>query len=297
MKRFPGLLLAAVSLSSIYGQPAPNASSPPGTVIDSLSFEYGYSGHEDLDRAGPAGSVAVHRSAFSAEGRRLLSSTDTFAYGLQLELHKLDADETTFVPGQLAEATLRLGFSRKLSPAWTASLALRPGLYGDFEDIDGKTFNVPLLLGASYAKSRDLIWLFGARANAYSEHPVLPIVGVRWQFAPDWSVGLAFPRSGVQWRVSPDLTLDAGAAFQGGTYRISQNIGSPSGMVGRLANTFVDYREIRVGIGAEFALTRRLSVRLDAGAFTDRRFDYFDRDYTLDGDGGLYGAVALRTKL
>ncbi|HTO03219.1 MAG TPA: DUF6268 family outer membrane beta-barrel protein, partial [Opitutus sp.] len=247
--------------------------------------------------AGPAGSVAVHRSAFTAEGRRSLSSTDTLAYGFQLELHTLDADETTYVPAQLAEVAVRLGFSRKISPTWTASLALRPGLYGDFEAIDGKTFNVPLLLGASYAQSRDLIWLFGVRANVYSEHPVLPIVGVRWQFAPDWSVGLAFPRSGVRWRVSPDLTLDAGIGFQGGTYRITESIGTPSGIVGRLANTFVDYREIRVGVGAEFALTRRVSVRLDAGAFTDRRFDYFDRDYTLDGDGGFYGTVALQTTL
>lgn len=163
--------------------------------------------------------------------------------------------------------------------------------------IDGKTFNVPLLLGASYAKSRDLTWLFGARVNAYSEHAVLPFVGVRWQFAPDWSLGLAFPRSGVQWRVSPDLTLDAGIGFQGGTYRITDNIGTPAGAVGQLANTFVDYREIRVGFGAEFALNRRLSFRIDAGAFTDRRFDYFDRDYTLDGDGGVFAAVALRTAL
>ena len=240
MKRFPGLLLAAVSLSSIYAQPAPKGSASPGAMIDSLAVEYGYSGREDLDRAGPAGNVAVHRSAITAEGRRTLSSTDTLAYGLQLELHTLDADETTFVPAQLAEVTARLAFSRKLSSTWTASLALRPGLYGDFENIDGKTFNIPLLLGASYAKSRELIWLFGARVNAYSEHPVLPIVGVRWQFAPDWSVGVAFPRSGVQWRVSPELTLDAGIGFQGGTYRITDNIGTPSGVAGRLAKTFLD---------------------------------------------------------
>ena len=297
MKRLPGLFLAAFSLSSIHAQPASSSSSAPESLINSLAVEYGYSGREDLNRAGPAGSVAVHRSAVIAEGRRTLSTTDTLAYGLQLELHTLDADENTFVPAQLSEVTARLGFSRKLSSTWTASLALRPGLYGDFENIDAKTFNVPLLVGASYGRSRDLIWLFGARANVYAEHPVLPIVGVRWQFAPDWSVGVAFPRSGVQWRVSPDLSLDAGVGFQGGTYRITENLGTPSGVVGRIANTFVDYREIRVGVGAEFALTSRFSVRVDAGAFTDRRFDYFDRGYTLNGDGGLYGAIALRTTL
>jgi hypothetical protein len=297
MKCFFALVLTAFTSSSIYAQPAPAVADSPGAILDSLAVEYGYSSRESLDRAGPAGSVGVHRSALIAEGRRALSLTDTLAYGLQLELNTLDADATTFVPDQLAEVTMRLGFSRKISPSWTASLSLRPGLYGDLENIDGKTFNVPLLIGASYAKTRDLIWLFGARANVYSEHPVLPLVGVRWQFSQDWSASLAFPRSGVQWRIAPNLTLDAGVGFQGGTYRITENIGTPTGLVGRIANTFVDYREIRVGIGAEFALDRRVSIRIDAGTFTDRRFDYFDRNYTLDGDGGLFGALAIRTGL
>ena len=289
------LLCFCTAWTAVSAQPRPIDRAAADLPTDVLTAEFSFSGDEGLDRAGPAGSVAVRRSALATDRRTTLSPSHTLSYGLQLEVHELDSDSGTLLPERLAEIALRLNFSRRLSSTWSASLFLRPGLYGDFEDVDGKTFNVPFLLGASYAKTRDLVWLLGLRANVYAEHPVLPFVGFRWRFAPDWSFNVAFPRSGIEWQASSRLSLNLGVSLQGGTYRIIENLGSPLNTAGRLANTFVDYREIRVGLGAEYALTGRLSVRAEAGAFTDRQFDYYDRDYTLDGDPGIFASVAVRS--
>lgn len=290
--RFLPFLLASLAVLPAFAQPTATSSSP---TVDA-SASYSYSSDEAFDR-GPAGSVAVHHVELDALAKRPLSATDSLTYGLSASLTRLDATAGAFLPERLQAVALHLSGSRRLSDTWTVTLTLRPGLYGDFEDIDSKSFNVPLLAAASYAKSRDVVWLFGLRVDAYAEHPVLPLAGVRWRFAPDWSLNLTYPRAGVQWRVNDALNLDASASFQGGTYRISENLGIPPSLTtGRLANTFLDYREIRVGLGADFALAPHLWLRVDVGAFVDREFDYYDRGYKLETDTGTFATLALRSR-
>lgn len=272
---------------------------PPATSAPFIEWgaAYSYSSDENLARHGPAGSVAVHHLDFNALAKRTVSATDSVTYGLSAALTHLDATPGTFLPDRLEAYAVHLSGSRRLTDQWTATLTLRPGLYGDLAEIDSKTFNVPLLLAASYAVSRDLVWLVGTRIDIYAEHPVLPLAGVRWRFAPNWSLNLTFPRAGVQWRMTDVFSLDASASVQGGTFRLTQNLGTPANLAtGRLANTFLDYREIRAGIGAELSLDAHTSIRLDLGAFLDREFDYFDRGYTLDGGSGTFATLGLRSR-
>jgi hypothetical protein len=35
-------------------------------------------------------------------------------------------------------------------------------------------------------------------------------------------------------------------------------------------------------------------LAIDAGYVADRKFDYFDRDYILNGEPAAYGSIALR---
>ncbi|WP_438481156.1 DUF6268 family outer membrane beta-barrel protein [Oleiharenicola lentus] len=281
-----------LSIGALVAQPASTTFRPQ--LLESVATSYSYSSDESLERNGPAGSVAVHRYELSLSGRAALNDTDLFAYGLAYTTNSLDLAPGTPLPDQLSELSLNLGYTRKFSQQWSGSVFLRPGLYGDLEDIDGKTFNAPLLLTAAFAQSRELLWFFGLNLNAYSDNPVLPIVGVRWQFAPDWTFNVGFPRTGVSYKLSETVTLHGGLTFQGGTFRITESLGTPAGATSRLANTFVDYREIRVGVGADIKLHDRWSLNVDVGSMTDRKFDYFDRDYVLNGDAGFYGALSLK---
>lgn len=293
MKR---LLAALLVLSAPFATAQPASIARTEELRQTFVTEYSYSSRESLERAGPAGAVGVNRVSFAFTQRPPLApGAAGFSYGLAADLHFLDASPGASLPDQLNEVALNLGYTRPIDARWTATASLRPGVYGDFDEISERTFNAPLLLGAAYARSRELVWLFGLRADLRSDDPVLPFVGVRWRFAEDWSLNLAFPRSGLAWQASPQLTLDAGVSLQGGTYHVSENLGTPAGATGPLRDTLVDYREIRVGVGAEFVVVGRATLRLDVGAFTDRKFEYFKRHYTLDGGGGFYATVALRS--
>jgi hypothetical protein len=173
------------------------------------------------------------------------------------------------------------------------SVFARPGFYGDFTEM-GDSFNLPLLAMATYTRRKELVWTFGLNVNPMAENPVLPVAGVRWQFAPAWTFNLGFPQAGFIFQPNPKTIWRAGVSFQGGSFRISDNLGVPAPGVARLANTFLDYREVRVGLGADLTLPAGFILTLDAGVVTDRQFDYYDRDYRLNGDPAAYGSIALR---
>lgn len=286
------VLVLAVSLlpSALQGQPS--ATMRPA-LVESLAVDVSSSSSEAVERGGVNhGEVAVFTSSVSVSGRCGINPTTSLVYGVAFLRHDLDA-ATPLLPDQLTELSLSVGLRRQFSPAWSGAAFLRPGYYG--EKLAGESFNLPALAMATWVQSPTLTWNFGVNANAFAEYPVLPIAGVRWQFARDWTFNVGFPQSGFSWRAREGVTLRAGVGFNGGSFRVSEERGSPAAGIGRLTNTFVDFREVRVGAGADIALGDGLMLTVSAGVFTDRKFDYFDRDFVLDGEGGLYGAVGVRS--
>jgi hypothetical protein len=274
----------------------PSATMRPA-LLASGSFETSYSSREELSRRGQGlGRLAVHQYGVSVSGRRGLNDTTTLVYGLAFSSHELDAAGALPLPDRLAELTVNLGLQRRLSPQWSAAVYARPGFFGDFEELDGDSFNVPLLALANYTVSRELTWSFGVNINAFSDNPVLPVAGVRWQFAPDWTFSIGYPRAGFTWQSSPALAWRAGVSFQGGSFRVTENLGVPAPGIRRLANTLLDYREVRVGGGFDYTLGPGFTLGVDAGVVTDRKFDYIDRAYRLDGDLGFYGAISVQSR-
>jgi hypothetical protein len=286
------LLLALLPLTVAANQPASTTFRP--ALLESYNLTFGHTARSDLSRQGTtAGNVAVEHTAFSLTGRTPLGASTLLLHGLAYASHELDSG-TAPLPGRLTETTLSLGLWHKLDESWTLAAYLRPGNYSDRSRLDGNSFNAPLLFTALYRANPELDWVAGFSVNAFSDNPFIPIAGVRWQFAPDWTLNLGFPRAGVTWRANERFSLMAGATVQGGSYRITRNYGVPAAGVNRLANTFLDYREIRLGLGAEISLTPALKLVADAGVSADQRFDYFDRGYRLKGDRAAFLALALQ---
>lgn len=288
MKPWPLFVLVATVATA-----QPSATMRPA-LLASVDVTTSFSSEEEIARGATLlGELAVQHFAVSASGRTPLSAETNLLYGAAYSVHVLDASTALPLPDRLAELSLNVGVRHQLNPQWTVSVFLRPGFYSDFEDLDGKSFNVPLLALASYGQSRDLIWSFGLSANAFNERAVMPVVGVNWRINPAWSFSVGFPRSGFAWRATEKLTARAGVGFQGGNFRITQNLGPAPGGA-RLANTYVDFREVRAGVGLDYEFSDAVTLTLDLGAVTDRKFDYFDKDYRLDGDSGLYGALGVK---
>ena len=285
-------LLTLLPLTVLASQPASTAFRP--ALLESYNLTYGQTARADLSRNGPAGSVAVQHAAFSFTGRTPLSTATVLLHGLAYAGHELDTRGAPFLPDTLTEVTLSLGVQHRLNERWSLAGYLRPGSYGDTRRLDGDTFNAPLLFTAFYNAGPELAWITGFSVNAFSDNPFIPIAGVRWQFAPDWTLNVGFPRAGVTWRAGERLSLMAGATVQGGSYRVTRNYGVPAAGVNRLANTYLDYREIRLGLGAEFAFTPALKLVADTGFTADQRFDYFDRGYRLKGDRAAFLNLSLQ---
>lgn len=288
------LLLGFAALTTVaFAQPS--ATMRPD-LLASAEFNGSYSSREEVAR-GPQtlGTLAVRHYGVSVAASRAWDEATTLLYGVAVQQFDLDQEGGALpLPAQLAEFSLNLGMQRRIDARWSAALYLRPGFYGDFEEGLGKAFNLPALLLAHYTHSRELTWSFGVNANPFSDHPVLPIAGVRWRFAPQWTFSVGFPRSGFTWQTTERLALRAGAGFTGGSFRVSRNVGSPSAGLARIANTFVDFREVRAGLGLDYSLGKDVTLSADVGAVTDRKFDYFDKHYRLDGDAGLFFALALK---
>jgi hypothetical protein len=288
------LLLALAAAPALFAQPS--ATMRP-TLLASYDLGWSYSSQEDLARGNTrVGEVSVNRFEFSLSSRSKLSESTSFAYGLAYATNRLDAS-SAILPDELSELSLNLGLIHHASATWNLAAYVRPGFYGDFDDLNGDSFNAPFLATAAWSPSAQLSWLFGLNVNAFSDNPVLPVLGVRWQFTPDWLFNLGFPRSGFTYKFSERLDLHAGVSFQGGSFRVGRDPrATPLSLppAPGLANTYLDYREVRAGLSLDYELTETMKLSLDAGAVTDRKFDWFDRNYRLDGGSGTYFGVSLK---
>jgi hypothetical protein len=265
-------------------------------LLESAAAIFSFSSKEEIDDGRfQGGEVGVNRLDLSFAGSFAWQAAGGQGlYGLAFSRTEIDADAGMTLPDTLQEVSLSLGFRRELSANWGLAAYLRPGFYGDFEDLDGDSFNAPLLLLTSYRESAERMWFFGLNANAFSDNPVLPALGVRWRFAPSWTFDLGYPRTTVMWDGGAGLKAGLLVAAQGGNYRITDSLGVPAPGVARLANTYVDYNEFRAGLRLEKAWSQGLALEVEVGALLEREFDFHDRDYELDGGGGFFGTVALR---
>ncbi len=298
--RFLSLSLALLSCAAI--APAPSLRAQPASatfrpaLIDSFSSAYTYSGSGDVARgATKVGDVSLSRFDFSLSSRVPVREGLVFIPGLAYTHTTIDASAGVSLPGSVQELTLSLGLRGFINRQWAYLAALRPGFYGDFKKL-GDSFNAPLFLAAFYVPSDTLTWTFGLTVNAFNDRPVLPVVGVRWKFAPDWQLDVGFPRTAVTYTVNSALSLRTGLSVLGGNYRITENLGSPAPGIARIANTYLDLTEVRVGAGLAYAFAGGLTLDLDAGVTTLRRFDYKDRNYRLNGANVGWGTLALNRR-
>jgi len=291
------LALAALAAAGLFTAVTGFAQQPPSAVfrpalLETSAGNYSYSTKSDLDHGGVVGGVAVHHAEVSLSGRHELRTGLQLAYGLGYDTNLLLADAAVPLPDQLSVLSVNFGLIRTLDPDWTMALFARPGFYSDFKQLGTRSLNVPVLLTANYTAGPDLTWTFALSLNAFAKNPVLPVLGVRWQFAPDWEFDLGFPRTGITRRLGDGLALRADASFQGGSYRVMH---APAVMPA-LGGTLLDYREIRIGAGLDFKLADATTLSVDAGLVADRRFDYHQRGYRLDGDTAGFLKISFRAR-
>jgi len=210
--------------------------------------------------------------------------------GLAFERYGFGFSQGTALPAAVGSFSIPLGVNWRLAPKWTLLGEVSPGIYSDFQDLNGSDFNAPLLGGVSYAVNENLLLFLQVSVDARRDIPVVGGPGLRWQMTPQWTLSLLLPRPRVEFRPTTNWMVYAGGELAGGAYQLGENHGVEHGDP-RLNNVNMTYREIRAGVGALWTLNAHWRMEAGAGWVIDRRFVVDEYRLTWNGEGAPYARI------
>ncbi|MEP6777755.1 MAG: DUF6268 family outer membrane beta-barrel protein [Chthoniobacterales bacterium] len=200
----------------------------------------------------------------------------------------------TQLPDRLQAAYFVVGLDTEFSDSFLIRLEARPGWYGaDSNAFRGDTFDVPFIIGGTYIFSPTFQLVFGVGVDFHSHYPVLPGGGVRWKFAPHWTLNAVVPTPRLEYEVNKSFTLYGGADIKAGTYRVNSSYGDTH-FDRRLNNAYMAFTEVRAGVGFDWKLCPNFTLTAEGGYVPYRNFDFYRPSVRYHQDGGApYGTLGL----
>ncbi len=214
--------------------------------------------------------------------------------GVQTERYSFGFGNRAAIPDDLHSTALVLGLDTEFSDSFLIRIEMDPGFYGtDFDDFGQDTFNVPVIIGGTYIVSSNFQIVFGIGIDALRKYPVLPGGGIRWKFAPQWTLNAVAPTPRLEYEPNSNILFYAGADIRATSYRVEKNFGSLRGTPG-LNHASITYEEVRTGGGLDWKLSSAVKLTLEGGVIPFRNFDFHRTDVRYHQDGiAPYGMVAL----
>ncbi|HEX7517331.1 MAG TPA: DUF6268 family outer membrane beta-barrel protein [Chthoniobacterales bacterium] len=214
--------------------------------------------------------------------------------GVQAERYSFGYSHSAAIPDVLESTNLVLGLDTEFSDSFLIRLEAQPGFYGtDFDDFGQDTFNVPVVLGGTYIFNSGFQIIFGVGVDAFRKYPVLPGGGIRWKFAPQWTLNAVVPTPRLEYEVSSSFMLYGGADIRATSYRVDEQFGTVRGNTA-LNHAALTYEEVRAGGGFEWKLTSAIKLSAEGGFIPFRNFDFYRTNVRYHQDGGApYGMLAL----
>jgi len=210
-----------------------------------------------------------------------LSNAFILRLGLDWERFAFDtSNRLTPLPASLNALAAVIGSDIQLTSALLLRVEANPGIYGSFNHVSGRDFDVPVRIGASYFHSADLIYTAGLSIDMNADWPVIPAVGVYWKVSDHWVINGVAPRPQIRYILSNKATLFAGADLQTDVFRVDDQFGSSRG-IPKLNHALLDFWEVRAGAGFIWNLTDAIKLDLEGGAVPYRRFDFYRADFKM----------------
>jgi len=271
-----GLLIAALSLGQVASAPAPtlpsySAQVEPLAILQPASFDQviALPSTEDLPgtpawtepsvdpelpqrlRSPWGGSAAF----VSAHGNKGFGSTDlgvnrTWTWSPEvnpiflttgLGAHLFSGPNTLDLPGHVFDAYMDLSY-RALDREWGGiSVGVTPGIYGDFENLGEKSFQVTGRVMADYSLSPELTLVGGIAVVRQLRSHWLPVGGLIWTPNEDWQLDLTIPRPRIARRLHQTEEMDlwgyVAGQFGGGSWSVRDEFGD---------NVLLSYSDLRL---------------------------------------------------
>lgn len=280
------------------GQAAPVAAPNAYTskIFHDFNFKAYFSPSAGFKQGGnKVGNATLERYSFDYKLRYTAAEGLYLTAGVFGNYMSIDADDSVWLPDRLQALGFSVGASKDLTgilgKGWVSNALLRPVFTTDTANFSDPGFVLQGAWTVSYRSSETMTWTGGVVFTTHANNSVLPVVGLRWDFAQDWTAFIGFPEASVSYQLMEDLTLRGLVTFMQGSYKIKSAPGPG------LGDTYLDYREIRVGVGADYNILENLSLGLDLGAVVDRRFNYYKRGYDIKGNTAAYFNITLNLEL
>jgi hypothetical protein len=297
------LLLAAAQAFAVQVETYSTSSKNVALVESqsSFSFEFHaeatYAGDGDVQR-GERGNLRIND--FDESDARVhfiltpMTKIGILRLGVQMERYSFGFGNNAAIPNDLHSTNLVLGLDTEFSDSFLIRIEAQPGFYGtDFDDFGQDTFNVPFLIGGTYIFSSNFQLVFGFGFDALRAYPVLPGGGIRWKFAPKWTLNAVVPTPRLEYEVNSNFLLYAGADIRSTSYRVEKNFGTLRGDPS-LNHAAITFNEVRVGGGFDWKLTSAIKLSIEAGAIPYREFDFHRTQVRYHSESAApYGMVAL----
>jgi hypothetical protein len=290
------LLLAAVNVFAVQVETY-STSSKSVALVESeespFSFEFDvegtYVGGGDIERGERGDMVIRDFDEAQARVRFLLlpmTKIGILRLGVQTERYAFSFGSNAPIPDDLHSTNLILGLDTKFSDSFLIRFEMQPGFYGvDWDDFGRDTFNVPFILGGTYIFSSGVQVVFGVGVDAWRSNVVLPGGGVRWKFAPEWTLNAVVPTPRLEYEPNSNMVFFAGADIRSTSYRVEKNFGTLRGNTA-LNHASITYNELRVGGGLDWKLSTAIKLSVEGGYIPYRNFDFHRTQVRYHQDGG-----------
>lgn len=300
MKHIIAAALPAIITASLhagtptYTETVPIVQETAPAIRQLTSLSATFSPSADWEGNSNTGEIEVNQYELSHMLTIPLSDQTNLITGAFAQIADIDVTGSAALPDRLMHVGIMLGATKDLTGlignGWSAKAVLRPGFASDSSSISGSDFNLQGFAVFEYESSPNLTWEMGVGFSMEGDLPVLPKLGVKWGFAPDWTLTVGIPETGVSYQMTPALKLRAGGRFAGGAYHVDSQPASGSD------DTWLQYSEIRVGLGADYQIMENIVLSLDGGAVVQRSFDYFDEDYEIESESATFLTLGVRAR-
>jgi hypothetical protein len=193
-------------------------------------------------------------------------------------------DAVVPLPDKLNSLAGSVVYTHIVNPRWILTGRVGAGSYVTDTGLLSEGWAVSTMAMAIYNHSQTLTYIFGLGYNSNLEDlRILPIFGLNWRPAPQWSVAVGIPRTAVSYHFNKELSLSLALSGGGGAYYV-KNDPLPGAAPRSLADTRLQQRELRLGVDASWKINKVVRVSGAIGHVLYRKFKYQDRDFELKSD-------------
>ena len=256
-------------------------------------FRFALVGNSDVRERSETGNL----SAYNLGTRDVLSMQvhEGFLvrFGLEYQRYHFGVPDSLQLPSKLQGASLVIGTDLQLGDAWIMRLEVQPGFYGGTRMRSGN-FNAPIVFGASYFVNSDLQLVAGLSVDVERKYPVLPGIGFRYKCNADWVLDMILPTPRIEYTLNKSVLLYVGGDIENGTYRVDSDFGKTHD-VPKLNDAWLEYTQIRVGVGASWKIHPDITLEFEAGIVPVQEFDFHRADVRASAtEIPPYGGVVLK---